>query len=253
MTIKFFSIAVCCMCIVLFTSAEYECMGQRMMERRLSRHARENTGPVPDYSRLDYWAASPYKPDCSDSIPAFLKGEQRTSDADVFFIHPTTYTADLKKASWNADVDDSALNEQTDRRPILDQASVFNGSCRVFAPRYRQAHLKAFIAGNSKEAKQALDLAYSDVKRAFQYYLEHDNNGGRSSSPPTVREATMQSGCFRSFSTARRFNGSWSARTFSAGRLRQKVFSLFLSVSLPMPWAASSDGAHSRKDRSPGI
>jgi len=147
------------------------------LEKRLDRSARENSGPEPDYSQWSFWAASPYRHNTSDSIPAFLKNEIGDKRADVFFIHPTSYTADLKNASWNADLDDEDLNKRTDERTILFQASVFNGSCRIFAPRYRQAHLKAFLVRNSERAQQAFDLAYGDIRQAFRYYLDHENHG----------------------------------------------------------------------------
>jgi len=149
---------------------------QNMMERRLDNEAAPNTGPAPDYANLYYWAASPFKHDCSDSIPSFLKDEERDSLADVFFIHPTTFIT-MQKAAWNADLSDTALNRDTDLRPILYQASVFNGSCRVFAPRYRQANLKAFLVRETPRAKEAFDVAYNDIRNAFQYYLDHDNHG----------------------------------------------------------------------------
>lgn len=159
-----------------FAIAQQRPLLQKMMQRRFTRNADENTGPVPDYSQLYYWAASPHKHDCSDSIPSFLLGEIRDSTADVFYIHPTTFISNLQTSAWNADLNDTLLNHQTDLRPILFQASAFNGSCRVFAPRYRQANLKASLVQNSKEGNQALDLAYADIKKAFQYYLEHENN-----------------------------------------------------------------------------
>ncbi len=169
---------------------------QKRIDSRLQGKGAPNSGPAPDYSDLYFWAASPYKHDPADSIPAFLLNEKREELADVFFIHPTTYlgetegpgltTADRKEwrrfvknlpeLSWNADLSDETLNYQTDIRPILFQASVFNGSCRIFAPRYRQANIKAFFVPNSVEARQAFDLAYSDIKKAFEYYLSHDNN-----------------------------------------------------------------------------
>jgi len=153
------------------------CSRERFLEKRFTKNAKENAGPIPDYSQVSNWAASPYKHNTSDSIPAFLSGEKRDTSVDVFFIHPTSYKLDIKEASWNADVSDSELNAQTDSRSILFQASAFNQSCRIFAPRYRQAHLKAFIIKNSKPAKEALDLAYSDIKRAFKYYMDHENHG----------------------------------------------------------------------------
>jgi hypothetical protein len=151
---------------------------------------------IPDYSDLRYWAAFPGQHGAADSIPVFLAGERRDTLADVFYIYPTTFIteggnqdvmelmehplqalAGMRKAAWNADVDDTGLNRMTDLRPVLYQATVFNGCCRIFAPRYRQANLKAFIEVNDPRAGAALNLAYTDVKEAFQYYLEHENRG----------------------------------------------------------------------------
>jgi len=132
---------------------------------------------MPDYNNLYYWAAHPDKKDLSDSIPRDLqkKEEHTRPDADVFFIHPTTY---LNKGfnQWNASLLDEALNTKTDESAILYQASVFNRSCRVFAPRYRQAHIKTFYIPDST-AKVYFDLAYADVKAAFEIYLREYHRG----------------------------------------------------------------------------
>lgn len=132
---------------------------------------------LPDYSSPDYWAASPFKQDPSDEVPDDLQPSSKDSLADVFFIYPTSYT-DLKKPDgWNADIDDAKINEKTDKKSILYQASVFNKYCRVFAPRYRQANLDAFYTHKKDSAEAALNLAYSDVKNAFEYYLQYYNDG----------------------------------------------------------------------------
>lgn len=135
----------------------------------------ENTGPAPDYSDLKNWAASPFKDDTSDKIPDFLKDEKRDQRADVFFIHPTSYFGEKKTSPWNADLRDTAVNNNTDNLSILFQTTVFNGSCRVFAPRYRQGNMEAFYVFDTPEAKAAFDLAYSDVRKAFLYFLKHYN------------------------------------------------------------------------------
>ncbi len=153
---------------------------ERIKERREQRSESksEDVDPAPpDYSDLYYWAAHPGKWDYSDSIPSFLNDKTCDTNVDVFFLHPTTYIRDARNANMNADVDDSALNHQTDITTILYQASLFNGNCRVFAPRYRQAHLKAYFQITSEESKKAFDLAYGDLKTAFQYYLDHWNQG----------------------------------------------------------------------------
>jgi hypothetical protein len=123
---------------------------------------------APDYSDLNYWAAHPWKKDLSDSLPRPLLSEKNDSLTDVFFIHPTTYTG--SKQNWNADINDASINAKTDYSTILYQASVFNQHCRIFSPRYRQAHLSAFFVTN-EETRAAFDTAYADVKRAFEYYL----------------------------------------------------------------------------------
>lgn len=136
--------------------------------------------PVPDYSRAEHWAALPSKRDAADSIPlnSNLRNQQATSQADVFFVYPTIYTGKpSKEYPWNADVNDAVLNNDIQTSTILNQASIFNGSCRVFAPYYRQAHLYAFYTDDLNDGKLALELAYQDVKAAFEYYLEHHNEG----------------------------------------------------------------------------
>jgi hypothetical protein len=135
-----------------------------------------NTTTIPDYRNLNYWAAHPWKKDLSDSVPKVLQNNYiNDSIVDVFFLHPTTLT-DKKDTSWNADINNAAINAKTDYSSILYQATVFNEQCRVFAPRYRQAHIRAFYT-DEKTAAPYFDLAYSDIKAAFDFYLQHINNG----------------------------------------------------------------------------
>ena len=128
----------------------------------------------PDYSLSQSWAALPFRGDAADALPDGIHAvPDSMKEADVFYIHPTVY---IKGNTWNADVNDKDMNEKVDKKPIRYQASAWSGSCRVYAPRYRQAILKAFFT-DKPDGEKALDLAYEDVKRAFQYYLDHYNNG----------------------------------------------------------------------------
>jgi hypothetical protein len=130
----------------------------------------------PDYADLRNWAAHPYKISPSDLLPGLYKVEfAKDSSVDVFFLHPTSFVK-IRDIHWNADLDDENLNERTDSKSILYQASAFN-ECRVFAPRYRQANLRAYYTKDTASALAALDLAYQDLKKAFQFYLEHYNQG----------------------------------------------------------------------------
>ncbi|MDX1406489.1 MAG: DUF3089 domain-containing protein [Saprospiraceae bacterium] len=134
---------------------------------------------APDYALEAHWAALPGRLDSADAVPGTgLADRQADADVDVFFIHPTTYTGKRGEKHWNASLNDDRLNLRTDKTTIRYQASLFNGVGRVYAPRYRQAHLEAFYTKKRiAEAEKALRLAYEDVRAAFTYYLEHHNAG----------------------------------------------------------------------------
>lgn len=127
----------------------------------------QDAPPPPDYSDPANWAARPDRPGPAQSVPANATPIARSPAVDVFYIHPTTFRSAER---WNQPIDDAATNDWTDRSVIARQASVFNGCCRVFAPRYRQASTRAF-AEMAGEGAKAYDLAYGDVARAFDSFL----------------------------------------------------------------------------------
>lgn len=133
--------------------------------------------PAPDYSLESNWAALPDRFDAADSIPVGLRDNQATAEADVFFVHPTTFLTERGNGIWNAKMEDKKLNQKTDASSIAYQASIFNGVGKIYAPRYRQAHYETFFTKDTSSARKALDIAYSDVRSAFQYFLEHYNKG----------------------------------------------------------------------------
>ena len=132
---------------------------------------------APDYSKSFYWAALPTKKDMADVTPKGLTDEQATAPVDVFFLYPTIYTGEKGDNQWNAPVNDPAFNKRVDESTIKFQASVFNGTGKIYAPRYRQAHLTAYSIEDRAMAKRVFDLAYEDLKEAFQYYLDNYNQG----------------------------------------------------------------------------
>jgi len=141
-----------------------------------SRYSFKSDSGKPDYMDLNYWAAHPWKKDPSDSIPRPLNNEIRDSSADVFFLYPTSLTKRTGIKKKNAAIDDSYINAKTDYSSILYQASVFNQHARIFSPRYRQANISVFFHKNTEQADSIFEIAYSDIKEAFQYYLSHWNN-----------------------------------------------------------------------------
>src|SRR5262249_56494314 len=58
--------------------------------------------------------------------------------------------------------------------PLLSQAARLNGTCRLFAPHYRQITFGTFA---SPDSAHFLDLAYRDVLDAWRLYLKNDNGG----------------------------------------------------------------------------
>ncbi len=90
----------------------------------------------------------------------------RTPAVAVFYIPPTTY---LASDQWNAPLDDAAANGRL-RLFAASQASAFNDVGEIWAPRYRQATMGAFLT-RGRDADAALDFAYRDVDRAFTAFL----------------------------------------------------------------------------------
>ena len=132
-------------------------------------------GPGPDYESISAWSSLPEKEDFADLVPKGAEPEaQADASVDVFFIHPTTFN---ERTAWNANIQDRELNARTDEWAVKHQASIFNRSCRVYAPRYRQMCYGGFFSKDTLSTQQALDLAYSDVRRAFEWYLSSYNRG----------------------------------------------------------------------------
>ena len=130
-----------------------------------------------DYSNLTNWAAHPDKRDNADRMPGTEMLAKNNLEADVFFIHPTIYSKKDDSLPWNPNIDDVTLNDEVDNSTILFQASAFNTSGRIFAPRYRQAHLRSYSTKDTLAAKKAFELAYADVKNAFEHYLKYYHHG----------------------------------------------------------------------------
>jgi hypothetical protein len=140
----------------------------------ISNFSISNTPKQPDYSKEYNWSALPFRKDAADLIP---KQEAWIDDAekkvDVFYIYPTIFT---KGNTWNADIENKKLNKKIDKLPVKYQASIFNQVGRVYAPRYRQAILESYF-DTTENKKFAFELAYQDIKEAFEYYLKYYNNG----------------------------------------------------------------------------
>jgi hypothetical protein len=130
--------------------------------------------PPPDYASPAAWAAWPDRTGLADYRPEGVAAPAVSPQVDVFFIHPTGY---MNGADWNAPLDPNSRTEENTQWMMANQASAYNGSARVFAPRYRQASFFRYISASEDVGQKTMDLAYSDVLRAFEYFLAHANNG----------------------------------------------------------------------------
>ncbi|MFL0796898.1 MAG: DUF3089 domain-containing protein [Cellvibrionaceae bacterium] len=130
---------------------------------------------APDYADAVNWAALPGVEDHSDMQPAgttdgLLNGE---TPVDVFFIHPTGY---FHSVSWTSPMETNTMTQENTQWMMANLASPFNGCCNVYAPRYRQANLFAFLSSH-EERDEILDFVYQDIEASFKYFLENYSKG----------------------------------------------------------------------------
>lgn len=125
-------------------------------------------GSGPDYSKDGPWLAKPgLNDDPSHWLPEGMQVAQLAGPAATFYIHPTTY---LERDRWNAPLDPAGDAGQRAKLFVQSQASAFNGLSTVWAPKFRQAAYGAFLL-KSEDASKALDLAYQDLRNAFDLFV----------------------------------------------------------------------------------
>src|SRR5260370_26759303 len=91
---------------------------------------------------------------------------------DCFYVYPTVSTDPTPTSDMIADA--AELNV------IRQQFARFGSKCRPYAPMYRQitlAGLRQMMAGASPGVSLDHGLQYDDVRDAWNYYIEHDNQG----------------------------------------------------------------------------
>ncbi|MBQ3745453.1 MAG: DUF3089 domain-containing protein [Prevotella sp.] len=118
--------------------------------------------------------------DYSDKVN-WLSYPEITKDVDAIYIYSTSYT--------DMSFEDGASNYVPIDNPEMillalgeyeTNATVFEESCNVFVPWYRQAGMKYAneVAKKTGNIDAALaGLSYTDIKAALDYYFENCNNG----------------------------------------------------------------------------
>lgn len=133
----------------------------------------KNNPTIPNYQQESSWAVLPSK--YTAEFQEFASKEIDTLQVDVFYVYPTLIS-DKKDIRWNVPIDDVEQNEKVLEKAVLMQVSAFATSGKVYVPFYRQAHIRSYRMMN-EGGKEAQELAYTDVKKAFEVYLEKYNQG----------------------------------------------------------------------------
>ncbi|HYD98832.1 MAG TPA: DUF3089 domain-containing protein, partial [Alphaproteobacteria bacterium] len=135
-----------------------------------------------DYSKDETWLCRPGRADACDidtsativNADGSLRREawprNPKAEVDCFYVYPTV-AADTTP---NSDMIPGA----EERYVVQRQLARFGKACRVFAPLYRQITipaLRSLMSGQQVAVDR--ELAYRDVKDAWNHYLKHDNGG----------------------------------------------------------------------------
>ncbi len=114
---------------------------------------------VPDYGDVANWA--------------FWEPEEDSKTADVFFICPSVYGGSEDACNMSLSDDDT---KESFVGAIRMEKGIYDGDSRFFAPYYRQIGLNVYEM-DAADREPYLDIAYEDVKAAFEYYWENENHG----------------------------------------------------------------------------
>lgn len=117
--------------------------------------------------------ASTQEPDYADagSWAYWRVGENKP--ADLFIVCPTV---DLGTGgNKNMSLADNEAKKNFYGALNMERG-IYEQHCRMYAPYYRQAVLADYDLP-ANEAEPYFNLAYKDVRAAFVYYMQHENNG----------------------------------------------------------------------------
>ena len=118
--------------------------------------------PPPNYAAPRAWALLPADPEGSTALDP---------PADIFFIHPTTFSG----RQWNAPVNAPRADALLTETMIPNYAGPFAKVGRLFAPHYRQGSLYTLLTLR-EDARDARAFAYGDIALAFQHFLSANNH-----------------------------------------------------------------------------
>eukprot|EP00443_Scrippsiella_acuminata_P008296 CAMPEP_0115195058 /NCGR_PEP_ID=MMETSP0270-20121206/14385_1 /TAXON_ID=71861 /ORGANISM="Scrippsiella trochoidea, Strain CCMP3099" /LENGTH=479 /DNA_ID=CAMNT_0002608369 /DNA_START=10 /DNA_END=1449 /DNA_ORIENTATION=- len=195
-------------------------LGQRMLLAPMGEFSDSSAGLPPDFSQLEAWIAHPQRAPASQAIEdanhisaassTLPPMEDRPADCfylvdSCFGFHDVAaFRGHAVAKQWNLPLGAACLEEQQVvaksvelmQYRVAAGSSCFNKTCRIYAPKYRQMHIGAYIhlpalakeahdpkasigPAKPKEMAQALDLAYDDVRRAFLHFVTDPRTADR--------------------------------------------------------------------------
>ena len=116
----------------------------------------------------------PIEPDYTDSAQWYVV--ERNADVDLFYIVATETDDYLNGAClchYADTYNDSIRKLLEDEMTGIDH--IMNDSLNYYSPYYRQCTMESFVSDSLMNSR--LPLALADVRRAFDHYLKHYNNG----------------------------------------------------------------------------
>lgn len=112
--------------------------------------------PGTDYAKQENWA---------------FYSESTEHDVDVFFVAPTA----VHSQTYYMDIADAKAKEKFAGATAMEKG-IYDQAADFYAPYYRQMSLEAYALPDDEKA-QYQEMAYADVNDAFNYYMEHINQG----------------------------------------------------------------------------
>ena len=119
----------------------------------------QNPSDAVDYADAENWA--------------YLETTAAETDADVFFICPSVYGG--SDSACNMSLSDTETKESF-VGAINMEKGIYDQNSRFFAPYYRQIGLNVYEM-EQEEREPYLEIAYQDIRAAFDYYYETYNEG----------------------------------------------------------------------------
>lgn len=114
-----------------------------------------------DYSNQDNWMFLP---------------EETTKEVDAIYLHPSAYGIANEVEDDVADIDDVSMRMLAIYY-ASSQASVFEESCNVYVPYYRQFTVNSLVDMIDESPESMQYIASQDIYNMLDYYFENLNEG----------------------------------------------------------------------------